>query len=352
MQHNLSSAPELAGRAIFNFCGKFRYLIGILAIAALSVISITFNYRLGQIMGSDDVTTQLFPIGFAALDLSALFLAAWLTIKSRSYIRKGLAWLWLGLLVCLSVWAAMSFTLASDAQLKQQSNLELLAYKEKQLIQADKQVQVAQENYENTNRFKNIRLGQLQNAQANREAIYTDIAQLKESTPPPGLAIYTATSALLYSAGFSISAEFLSSIVRMVWALALTISPFILTGLLAFEIANSAPPSPLKKKPLTPAFTGENEAKKPENTGLRLVKSEGKIQGKSTVNITSADYKKAAEYVSRVQGRVKRDAIRTKCSNKSYDAVSAMIELLLKKGDLNRVGNGQLISANRLKIAN
>lgn len=352
MQQEKQSAPELAGRAIFKFFSQFRYLIGILAIAALSTISIIFNYRLGQIMGSDDVTTQLFPVGFAALDLSALFLAAWLTIKSRSYVRKSVAWLWLGLLILLSVWAAMSFTLASDAQLKQQSNLELLEYKQAQLVQADKQVAEAQANYEGTTKYKNIRLGQLQDAQATREAIYTDIAQLKQDTPPPGLAIYTATSALLSSVGLSITAEMLSSVVRMIWALALTISPFVLTGLLAFEIASSSPKfTPEKKKPLTPAFAGEKEAKKPENTGLRLVKNEGVKPGENKgVSISNADYKRAAEYVSKVQGRVKRDQIRTKCSQRSYDGVSAMIELLIKRGDLKRAGNGQLISANK-KIA-
>ena len=344
------SAPERVGRSIFKFCSQFRYLIGIIAIGSLSIISIVFNYRLGQMMGSDEVTTQLFPVGFAALDLSALFLAAWLTIKSRSYVRKGIAWLWLGLLVVLSVWAAMSFTLASDAKLKQQSNIELLAYKQSQLVQADKQVAEAQRNYEGTTRFKNIRLGQLQEAQAAREAIYTDVAQLKADTPPPGLAIYSATSALLAGIGVIVSAEMLSSIVRMIWALALTISPFVLTGLLAFEIANSTvKPSPEKKKPLSPTFTGENGAKKPENTGLRLVKNPGKISGENTVNITSAEYKRAAEFVSKLRGRVKRDQIRLKCSNRSYEGVSAMIELLIKRGDIKRAGNGQLLSANKVR---
>lgn len=349
-QSKLHNAPELAGKAIFNFCGKFRYLIGLAAIAALSIISITFNYRLGEMMGSDSVTTQLFPLGFAALDLSALFLAAWLTIKSRSYIRKGIAWLWLGLLIVLSVWAAMSFTLASDAQLKQKGTEALKEARIEALAAANARVEQAQKLYENPGIYKMRRANELNEATAARDAIMADIERLNKETPPPGLAIYTATSALL---GGAITAEMLSSVVRMIWALALTISPFVLTGLLAFEIAQvSVTPSPEKKKPLSPTFTGENEAKRHANAGLRLVRNSGENSGKTPVNISSSDYKKASDYVATVQGRVKREQIKQKCSNRSYDGVSAMIELLIKRGDLKRAGNGQLISANKVKVAN
>jgi hypothetical protein len=159
-------APQRVANALFFHLSSWRSLAGLSAIIVLSCISITFNYQLGLLMGSDSITRQLFPIGFATLDLAALFLAAWLTMKSRSIIRKGLAWLWFGYLLSLSVWAAMSFTLASDARLSQSGYEMMKDAKIRALDQSEEQVALAQDNYAETTRYKKLRMAELREAQS------------------------------------------------------------------------------------------------------------------------------------------------------------------------------------------
>jgi len=45
---------------------------------ALTIISITFNVLLGQLSGADSISEIVLPIGYALLDLSALFLSGYI----------------------------------------------------------------------------------------------------------------------------------------------------------------------------------------------------------------------------------------------------------------------------------
>ena len=240
MQDVIIRKPQLLANWLFKHFSSWRALIGLAVIAVLSTISITLNFQLGKLMGSDEITKRLFPIGFGVLDVAALFLASWITIKSASAARKAFAWVWFAYLLGLSVWAAMSFTLASDARLVQSGYDMMRDAKLRALEQAEQEVSTAQRNYENTTEYKQLRKGELVHAKKYRDKLIKEVGKLNSEKPHVSLAIYYRTSALLAKhAGVKIKAEDLSSIVRMLWALALTLSPFVITALLAFEILSA-----------------------------------------------------------------------------------------------------------------
>ncbi len=252
--------PELVAHWLFTHFSSWRSLLGLIAIAVLTAISVIFNYQLGKLMASDQITQELFPLGFATLELATLFLASWLSRKSRSIIRKLVAWCWFAFLISLSIWAAMSFTLASDARLVQSGYEQMKQVKLNALEQAEKQVQAAQVAYESTSKFKQLRLNDLREAQSMRDDLMHQVQQLNEVTPHVSLAIYYRTSALLHDfTQIRMSPDELSSLVRMLWALALVLSPFILTSLIAFELGSTSTISH------APVFRGNNGFSPGEN---------------------------------------------------------------------------------------
>jgi len=111
------SKPEKVAQWLFSTSANYRQILGFLLIAALTLISIRFNYELGKLSAVDETSGQLLPAGYALLDLCALFLSGFVGIKSRSFVRKVIAWVWFAVLLSLSLWAAASFTLSVDSRL-------------------------------------------------------------------------------------------------------------------------------------------------------------------------------------------------------------------------------------------
>ena len=353
----LNSAPQRAAHWLFHHLSSWRSLAGLSAIIVLTCISVTFNYQLGLLMGSDSITRQLFPIGFATLDLAALFLAAWLTMKSRSIVRKGLAWLWFSYLLSLSVWAAMSFTLASDARLAQSGYEMMKDAKIRALDQAEEQVELAQDNYEETTRYKKLRMEELREAQSIRDDLIKDIAKLNNDNPHVSMAIYYRTSALLHHHyEIDIDPKDLSSVVRMLWALALTLSPFILTGLLAFEIGstNSSTPTNGTRKTVSPSESEHFGEKKWPNFTTQPepapMKAETPHKQVAVAGINREALSKVRDWLASEKGRVTRNQIKYRSGNLNYEGVGLIIAELIKTGHLERMSNGQLrVGESRLK---
>lgn len=377
---NHSPAPfraELVANWLFKHFSSWRSLVGLAAIAVLTGISVTFNYQLGKLMGSDQVTKELFPLGFAMLDFATLFLASWLTRKSRSVIRKFVAWLWLGFLVSLSVWAAMSFTLASDARLAQSGYEQMKEVKLNALEQAEQQVDAAQINYQNTSKYKQLRLKDLREAQMTRDELMLEVTKLNEATPHVSLAIYYRTSALLHSHfDVDVDPQELSSLVRMLWALALTLSPFILTGLLAFEISSTAQVNFSNKdvqtvetdfhdeQPKMQISPGENSkfsrskwpnftVKQGSKADLEQKLSEDALNtGKvGQLAVDNEALKSLRKWLQTQEGRVTRSELKYRSGNASYEQVSLLITELIKEGRLERMANGQMrVKKSKLRI--
>ena len=110
------SNPERLAQWLHQNSINWRPLLGFALVALLGYISLRFNYELGKLSAVDETSKSLLPYGYALLDLCCLFLAGYVGIRSRSFIRKCIAWVWFAFLLSLSLWAAASFTLAIDAQ--------------------------------------------------------------------------------------------------------------------------------------------------------------------------------------------------------------------------------------------
>jgi len=349
--------PQLVANWLFFHLSSWRTLVCLAVIIVLTCISVTFNYNLGLMMGSDSITRQLFPVGFAVLDLAALFLAAWLTMKSRSIIRKGLAWTWFAYLLCLSVWAAMSFTLASDARLSQGGYEMMKDAKIRALSQAEAEVETAQRNYNNTVEYKQLRKGELIYAQEYRDKLIRDVQRLNNDNPHVSMAIYYRASVLLHNhADRDIDPKDLASIIRSLWALALTLSPFVLTALLAAELAGSGSATP----------NGGNRRKHDDNDEEAFSRRKTPVEAENHPNLAPA-YKssqdarnsgnddeieldrealtKAREWVKGQSGRVQRQQIQYRSGQSKYRQTSLIVEALEREGWLQRLSNGQLKAA-------
>lgn len=349
-------APQRVANAIFYHLSSWRSLIGLVTIAVLTAISITFNYQLGLLMGSDSITRQLFPVGFAVLDLGALFLAAYIQMKSRSVVRKTIAWVWFFYLLCLSVWAAMSFTLASDARLSQSGYEMMKDAKIRALEQAEDQVELAQDNYAKTVRFKKLRMAELREAQSIRDDLIKEVQRLNNATPHVSMAIYYRTSALLHNHwGIDIDPKDLSSVVRMLWALALTLSPFILTTLVAFEIGSTNSSTPIdgnrrrytndSNSDTVPAGKTERVTETASNLAPAYKSSQssrnsGDVEEKLTLDREALS--NARQWVQGQSGRVQRQQIQYRSGQSKYKQTSLIIAELEREGWLHRLSNGQL----------
>lgn len=309
------NAPQRIATWLFHHFRSWRALAFLITITVLSAISIRLNYAFGELVASDALTRELFPVGFGSLDIAALLLASWLTIRGAPFIRKAVAWCWFSYLLCLSIWAAMSFTLASDARLAQGGYEMMKDAKIRALQQAEAEVETAQRNYDDTKKFKQLRKAELLHAQEYRDGLIKDVEQLNNENPHVSMAIYYRVSALLHNHyDIDIDPEDLSSVVRMAWALALSLSPFILVGLLAFEIGstNCSTPNSGRKRPASdeqstfPAGKTERPPETPSNLApaYRTAMSPRNSGVEEPLSLDTNALNKARAWVRQQDGRV------------------------------------------------
>ena len=251
------SYPEKIGKWLFEQSRNWRTVLGFLLVAALTYISIRFNIELGKLSAVDETSKQLLPAGYGLLDLAALFLSGFVGLKTRSPVRKLIAWVWFGFLLCLSLWAAASFTLSVDERLEHQETYHAIESKQAELATQAKNVELWQTNLANTTLYKTRYTGLLNNEQEKYRQIQSELEALEGQLPPASQAIYQKVAPAL-----GLTPEFLAMIVRLLWAGALTLSPIILVLLIAVEFGlitphtspSGTPPKGTKKKGFTDWF--------------------------------------------------------------------------------------------------
>lgn len=241
------SKPEKVAQWLFTTSGNYRHILGFLLIAALTVISIRFNYELGKLSAVDETSEQLLPAGYALLDLCALFLSGFVGVKSRSPIRKLIAWVWFSVLLSLSLWAAASFTLSVDSRLASKDLMHAIEQKQTEVDDLNDSVATWKENVKNAVEFKTKHQNTLDKEQAKQKKASNELHALEKSLTPPTMAIYHETAPYT-----PFDADTLSLIVRLVWAGAMTLSPLVIVLLVVAEFAATPmpPPKPHKEKPV------------------------------------------------------------------------------------------------------
>jgi hypothetical protein len=329
-------------RKIHMFILKYRNMIGLISLFVLTGISISFNYEYGMLSGSDEITRKLFPLGFAFLDVVAIFLSLTIAIISRSITRKFFAFSWMFFLVSLSVFSALSFTIASDARLASNGNETYIIAKKKALEQAEEQVAIATEKYNEKTAYKSARARELREARQVRDSLIDDVRKLQSANPHVSMAIYYRLSALLHDAfSFEISPDSLSMLVRMLWTFALVLSPFVLASLLGFEFAANSNFSP-----------GENAGNTEKHSRKRAKKSKEtqyKNEAQNMSNVVKLDQdamKRVRTWLATQDSkRLKRSDLKLKAklvgANQGRQ-LSMVIDELIKEGWIERMSNMQL----------
>ena len=386
------SKPEKLAFWLFKTSSSLRPLLGFALIGAIGFISLRFNYELGKLSAVDDVSKQLLPFGYALLDICALFLSGLIGLKSRSQWRKACAWGWFLFLVCLSLWAAASFTLSIDSRLANTDLTHAIEQKKTVVDSLNKDVETWQKNVAEAVNFKSKHQNTLSQVQARQQTASDELHSLESQLVAPAMAIYDKTAPLV-----GVSSETLNLFVRLLWAAALTLSPLVL-GLLGWaewEDKNddntppnkkAALPSTLRKnrgtwqesaqkwnrerkarkflkKHTRPAVSVAHELRETPSTlhtasgnvrtfpaahGDNVRPIKGNNQHTETLNLNAFKY--AVEWLAGQSfGRITRDKLAFASKLKSRTGVSLIIEKLINDGLLYRHANGQLFKTDTME---
>jgi len=244
------SKPEQLGQWLFDQSRKWRTVLAFVLVGSLSCISICFNVELGKLSAVDSTSQQLLPAGYALLDLAVLFLSGFVGLKTRSILRKFIAWVWFAFLLCLSLWAAASFTLSVDTRLEHAETYHAIEAKQSELETQSKTVALWQKNLAETTLFKTRYTDLLNSEQEKLRQIQSEMEALESRLPPATMAIYEIIGPRL-----DLAPETLSTFVRLLWAAALTLSPIVLVLLIAAEFG-------LIKSPTHPIDDGDGNRKR------------------------------------------------------------------------------------------
>ena len=228
------SKPERLAQWLFENAGQFRNLLAFALITALTLISIKFNIELGKLAAVDEVSRSLLPAGYSLLDLSALFLSGYIDVKGRSTSRKIIAWAWFIFLLCLSLWAAASFTLSVDARAASNDTLHAIEQKNLEVESLNAEVSIWRTNVAEAVAFKTKHQNTLNQVQAKQLLAADGLHTLESNLPNPTMAIYELIAPL-----FGLKPESLNTIIRLLWAGALTLSPLVIMLLISTEFVSN-----------------------------------------------------------------------------------------------------------------
>ena len=394
------SKPEKIAQWLFKQTSNWRNVCAFLLIVALTAISITFNVSLGLLSSVDETSKTLLPIGYALLDVSALLLAAYAGFKCWDWLRKTIAMAWFFVLLCLSLWAAASFTLSIDARSSSADLDHAIEQKQFEVNNLNVLENIWLDNVANADRFKTKHQNTLADVQSNRMSAADELHSLESSKPRPTMAIYDLVAPWL-----GLTAEALNTIVRLLWASALTLSPFVLTSVIFAEQRNESDdhsgPTPAKKRRFKGAWSSLKSIAsvatvKPVMTTIRALQalsSQISFKTRDTLqrrklrrllralklnehqqknaemmeaSATQTDFVDAHEskqgnnqhtevldlrafeaantwLLQQSEGRVTRATIGKVCGLYHRESVSNIINALIESGALERLSNGQLV---------
>lgn len=381
------SKPEKIARWLFKNAANWRLMLALLLVMGLTVISVTFNILLGTLSGSDKIGGLILPAGYALLDLSALFLSGYIGLKAVSLFKKALAWLWFSFLLCLSLWAAASFTLAIDSQTHNEALERSIDQKKTELYAINSDIDIWRNNVANTERFRTRYQQKLEDIQHTQLLTSNELDTLESRLPEPTMAIYDMVAPLL-----GITPKTLQTLVRLLWAGALTLSPLIIMLLISSEkeTTQQSPKTKAKapttrrlhgyfsrcrdqyrkmqdkrklKRLLAQISSSQPREKIPEVSNTSGTQTElpdalesepaedksGNNQHTEVLDLRA--FERATQWlIKQKSGRVTRATIGKACGLYNRDGVSKVIAALIESRALVRLSNGQLSKPDMLSL--
>jgi len=180
------SKAELAAKKLMIAFNQHRMLLAFVSMAILTIGSIYFNFRLGQLNADySDMTWYIMPLCYSFLDV-ALLVTAMCVFGGiiKGLLMKLFSVAWGSYLLALSLFACLSCIIALDAQ-KSSSGDEFRRGKlERALAQAEDNVATWQTNFERTEKHKSRFQDRLDHATAERDRLIHEISKMDSSTPP------------------------------------------------------------------------------------------------------------------------------------------------------------------------
>jgi len=345
------SKPELAAQWLFSNTANFRNLLAFALIAALTLISIKFNIELGKLSAVDETSKSLLPWGYALLDLSALFLSGYVGIKSRSIARKITAWGWFIFLLCLSLWAAASFTLSVDARIATTDQVHAIEQQKLIVASLNEDVEIWQTNVAEAVNFKTKHQGKLEQVQTKQQQAANELHTLESELESPTMAIYTLIAPLL-----SLQPTTLNTIIRLLWAAALTLSPIVIMLLLSTELSAKTSVKTRKherdKEPQKNAEVTTDSSSQHSIEALVPAHIEHKKGHNGTTNAEQLNgLKYCIEWLKTIEaGRVTRYKLSIVSKIKNRAGVNKVINELIKRGQIIRLKNGQFAKPTKPRL--
>ena len=210
-----------------------RVLAGSIAAVSLTAISTVFNYQFGVMLaGNDSVSQVLLPLGYAALDVGALFIGGYIGLYAKQYISKLVGFIWLCVLIGMSLFTAWSFQCATDHKNndegKEQVKIALL----------QQQIQRYQSSYDQSIKEKNATRYhdqktkyQLEADEANAmlEQKTNELISIQNESFKPQYAVFYKTPILRNAP------EQNMILVRFVFSAAIIFTPFVILYLMGIE---------------------------------------------------------------------------------------------------------------------
>lgn len=225
------SRAESWAIAIYEQINNSRLLLGLIVMAALTAISITFNYIIGSWTASDPSSAALLPKGYALLDIALIFLCTMLAVGITSVFLRLFTAIWVVFLLALSLWACASFIVAVDSRGNSTATDQKIEQLKSNITEAEKRVASWQAKLDNTKSHHTHFDGKLKEAEANRDAYQNELAELERENPPPALMIFKRFEHLV-----PMTEDTFRFLVRITWGAALIITPLLCMAIIASEV--------------------------------------------------------------------------------------------------------------------
>ncbi|MEJ2742384.1 MAG: hypothetical protein P8176_07835 [Gammaproteobacteria bacterium] len=293
------SRPEKIGLWMFETSANWRNVLAFGLVAALTYISIRFNIELGKLSSVDQTSSELLPTGYALLDVCTLFLSGYVGLRTRSPVRKFIAWVWFVYLLSLSLWSAAAFTLSVDYR---QSIAALDHQIEQKHLELDRQqetVALWQDNVRSAVKYKTKHQGTLSVEEAKAQRIADELSALEARRLPAAQVIYQRAEQLI-----GVDAAQLQLLVRLAWAAALTLSPIVLMLLLVVEFgilktARNTPTLPPERKRFL-----SDRVSDAENQTLSSKPANSPAQASVTANLTRSSQASLPDWVTWIKNLI------------------------------------------------
>lgn len=315
-----------------------RVLAGSIAAISLTSISTIFNYQFGAMLASDDeISQKLLPIGYACLDVAALFIGGYIGLYARRYWSKLVGGIWLSLLITLSLFTAWSYQCATDhSKLNVGINQQILSAKQ-DIERYTLQYTQAMREKSNTKYHTQKTKYQNEADHANEllEQQQAELAALQAKDVPREYAVFYRTPILRESPQTFIT------IVRFIFSSAIIFTPFVILYLMGIESGT------------TPQISAAKTAKKKSLfSRFRLPRRSAASVG--DISVARGQGSDIAAVEPRLYERIKRDIINGKVKpscraiDKKYTISSrvrtAILARLKDEKIINLKGNGYVLN--------